>query len=138
MDTFKQYEKKSWNTLVYIRQVIWKQCDMKNWRTQNENWTKSGWKSLKSLKWLIFVGKCQLGPIDTIRVVFFFWGGGGGSGGWGERRRNFRQNILLSLGIAARFCFWYVANLGELIDFYSPGIIRKHGFVMIWGGIEVN
>ena len=50
----------------------------------------------------------------------------------------FGQNILLSLGIAARFCFWYVANLGELIDFYSPGIIRKHGFVMIWGGIEVN
>ena len=34
----------------------------------------------------------------------FFWGGEG-SGGWGERRRNFRQNILLSLGIAARVCF---------------------------------
>ena len=75
--------------------------------------------------------------------IFFFLGGGGwgvgeGGGGWGERRRNFRQNILLSLGIAARVCFWYVANLGELIDFYPPGIIRKHGFVMIWGGIEVN
>ena len=43
--------------------------------------------------------------------------------------------VVSLLGIVSKFCFWYQANLSELIDFYSPW---NHQKTVILGAIEVN
>ena len=48
----------------------------------------------------------------------------------------FDDRILSS--IISKFCFYYYANLRELINFYSPWNYQKTYGYIILGGIEVN
>ena len=44
-----------------------------------------------------------------------------------------------NLGTFSKFCFWHLANLSKLINFYFPWNQQKTmGFLMISGGIEVK
>ena len=48
-------------------------------------------------------------------------------------------SLYMILLIVPKFCFQYLANLHELINFYSPKNHQKtYGFWWFQGGIQVN